>query len=111
MTLKRQTQVQSALITNSIATTTAIIEIHDNADVGLLLGSGWTACDVTVFAWSHTADAWLPVKNSSGVSAMIATTASHAYQLPSSVFPFERIALVSNNALNNAVTVEIHSKG
>lgn len=106
---KRRGDWNEITITNDVSTSDDIVAKED-ADYGVMLPATWTACNLSVYAYSNVADAWFLVHDSSGNAATFATTASKAYQLPSAAFPWGIIRLVSDNAINNSIACESQTK-
>lgn len=92
------------LLTNSLSTT-AEIDMQNYACLALFFPVGWTSATVTVYSLNPATGTYLALYNSSSQAITFTATASTCQLLDDSVFPTDKIKLVTNQAGNNALVV------
>jgi hypothetical protein len=102
---------QKILITNDI-NTTEVIEFSDDADMILHIPNGWTTTTLTFYSYNPLTNLFYVIRDPADNIAQLSNVAANtARQAPQACFPCNKVKIVSGSAANNAIEVEVHTKG
>lgn len=109
-TMNRLGQKKFVQLTNNVTSTPAI-EVAHVADLSLLFPLAWTTCNLTFFTlYDESSPEWLPVHTPADVPVAMVATKSSAKRVSEELYPLLQIKIVTDEAANNAVNVQLARK-